>query len=49
MTERAERKEDVPFSVSQSLNEFLLQQLQVKGILPDKQMKIAEYIIAKYR
>ena len=44
MTERAERKEDVPFSVSQSLNEFLLQQLGLRD-LPDKQMKIAEYII----
>ena len=41
MTERAERKEDVPFSVSQSLNEFLLQQLGLRD-LPDKQMKIAE-------
>ncbi len=33
-----------PFSVSQSLNEFLLQQLRLRD-LPDKQMKIAEYII----
>ena len=44
MTERAERKEDFSFSVSQSLNEFLLQQLGLRD-LPDKQMKIAEYII----
>ena len=34
----------IPFSVSQSLNEFLLQQLGLRD-LPDKQMKIAEYII----
>ena len=32
MTERAERKEDVPFSVSQSLNEFLLQQLGLRDL-----------------
>lgn len=44
LRERSERKEDVPFSVSQSLNEYLLQQLGLRD-LPDKQMKIAEYII----
>ena len=33
MTERAERKEDVPFSVSQSLNEFLLQQLGLRDLI----------------
>lgn len=44
LTDRMERKEDVPFSVSQSLNEFLLQQLGLRD-LPEKQMKIAEYII----
>lgn len=44
LSERSERKEDVPFSVSQSLNEYLLQQLGLRD-LPEKQMKIAEYII----
>lgn len=44
MSERVERKEDVPFSVSQSLNEFLLQQLGLRD-LPEKQVRIAEYII----
>ncbi len=44
MTERAERKEDVPFSASQSLNEFLSQQLGLRD-LPERQVKIAEYII----
>ncbi|MCC8134106.1 MAG: RNA polymerase factor sigma-54 [Tannerellaceae bacterium] len=42
--ERSEKKEDIPFSVGQSLNEFLLQQLGLRD-LPEKQMKIAEYII----
>ncbi|MDR1938420.1 MAG: RNA polymerase factor sigma-54 [Tannerellaceae bacterium] len=42
--ERTERKEDIPFSVSQSLNEYLLQQLGLRD-LPEKEMKIAEYII----
>lgn len=44
MNERVEKKEDVPFSVSQSLNEFLLQQLGLRD-LPEKQVKIGEYII----
>ena len=44
ISEKTERKEDIPFSVSQSLNEFLLQQLGLRD-LPEKQMKIAEYII----
>lgn len=44
ITNRAEKKEEVPFSVSQSLNEFLLQQLGLRD-LPEKQVKIAEYII----
>lgn len=44
MSERAEKKEDVPFSVGQSLNENLLEQLGLRK-LPDKQVKIAEYII----
>jgi RNA polymerase sigma-54 factor len=42
--ERAERKEDIPFSIGQSLNEYLLQQLGLRD-LPEKEMKIAEYII----
>ncbi|MDH6303537.1 RNA polymerase sigma-54 factor [Parabacteroides sp. PF5-5] len=42
--ERAEQKEDIPFSVGQSLNEYLLQQLGLRD-LPEKEMKIAEYII----
>lgn len=44
ISEKTERKEDIPFSVSQSLNEYLLQQLGLRD-LPDKQVKIAEYII----
>ena len=44
LNERAEKKEDVPFSVSESLNEYLLQQLGLRD-LPEKQVKIAEYII----
>lgn len=44
MNDRVEKKEDVPFSVSQSLNEFLLQQLGLRD-LPESQVKIAEYII----
>ncbi len=44
MTERAERKEEVPFAEGQSLNEHLLRQLGLRD-LPEKQMKIAEYII----
>ncbi|MDD4514241.1 RNA polymerase factor sigma-54 [Massilibacteroides sp.] len=44
MRERTEQKEDIPFSVSQSLNESLLQQLGLRD-LPEKNRKIAEYII----
>ena len=44
LSERVERKEDVPFSVSESLNEYLLQQLGLRD-LPEKQVKIGEYII----
>jgi RNA polymerase sigma-54 factor len=44
ISEKTERKEDIPFSVSQSLNEFLLQQLGLRD-LPEKQVKISEYII----
>lgn len=44
LSERAEKKEDIPFSVSQSLNEYLLQQLGLRD-LPEKQVRIAEYII----
>lgn len=42
--EKTIKKEDIPFSVSESLNEFLLQQLGFRN-LPEKEMKIAEYII----
>ena len=41
---KAEQKEDIPFSVNQSLNEFLLQQIGLRE-LPETEMKIAEYII----
>ena len=44
ISEKKERKEDIPFSVSQSLNEYLLQQLGLRD-LPEKEVKIAEYII----
>lgn len=44
ISEKTERKEDIPFSVSQSLNEYLLQQLGLRD-LPEKEVKIAEYII----
>ena len=44
MRERTEQKEDIPFSVSQSLNESLLQQLGLRD-LSEKNLKIAEYII----
>lgn len=43
-TVRAERKEDVPFSVSQSLHEHLLQQLGLRD-LTEAECKVAEYII----
>ncbi|MDR2119025.1 MAG: RNA polymerase factor sigma-54 [Tannerellaceae bacterium] len=42
--ERAEKKEEIPFAGSQSLNEYLLQQLGLRD-LPEKEMRIAEYII----
>ncbi|GAB6394176.1 MAG: RNA polymerase sigma-54 factor [Bacteroidales bacterium] len=42
--ERAERKEDIPLPVSQSLYENLLQQLGLRN-LSGKEMQIAEYII----
>ncbi|MDR1645399.1 MAG: RNA polymerase factor sigma-54 [Tannerellaceae bacterium] len=44
MTERTEKKENIPYSESQSLGEYLLQQLGLRD-LPDEKMKIAEYII----
>mgnify|MGYP004483140143 CR=1 FL=1 len=44
ITERTEKKEDIPFSTSQSLNEYLLQQLGLRD-LPEKKVKIAKYII----
>jgi RNA polymerase sigma-54 factor len=44
MSERSERKEEIPFSVGQSLHESLLQQLGLLD-LPEKELKIAEYII----
>lgn len=44
ISEKTERKEDIPFSVSQSLNEYLLQQLGLRD-LQEKEVKIAEYII----
>lgn len=44
ISEKNDRKEDIPFSISQSLNEYLLQQLGLRD-LPEKEMKIAEYII----
>jgi len=42
--ERTERREDIPFSVGQSLNDSLLQQLGLLD-LPKEKMKVAEYII----
>ncbi|MDL2208465.1 RNA polymerase factor sigma-54 [Parabacteroides sp. OttesenSCG-928-O15] len=44
MSERSERKEDVPFSIGESLQEALRQQLGLRE-LDETQMKIAEYII----
>ncbi|MDR1982044.1 MAG: RNA polymerase factor sigma-54 [Tannerellaceae bacterium] len=44
MHERVERKEEIPFSAGQSLNEYLLQQLGLRD-LPEKEMMIAQYII----
>ncbi|MCD8193305.1 MAG: RNA polymerase factor sigma-54 [Tannerellaceae bacterium] len=42
--ERTEQKETIPFSVGQSLNEFLAQQLGLRD-LPEDEVRIAEYII----
>ena len=42
--ERVDKKEDIPFSVGQSLNEYLLQQLGLRE-LSEKEVCIAEYII----
>ncbi len=42
--ERTQKKEDIPFSVSESLNEFLIEQLGLRN-LPEDKMKIAEYVI----
>ena len=44
MNERAERREEVPFAEGESLREYLLEQLGLRN-LPEKQVKIAEYII----
>jgi RNA polymerase sigma-54 factor len=44
LRERAELKEEIPFSIGQSLNEYLLQQAGVRG-LSEKEAIIAEYII----
>ncbi len=44
ISERSEKKEDIPFSISQSLNEYLLQQLGLRE-LPEKEVTIGEYII----
>ena len=44
LSERAEKKEEIPFAVGESLNEHLLQQLGLRD-LPEKEIKIAEYII----
>ncbi|GHU14710.1 RNA polymerase sigma-54 factor [Betaproteobacteria bacterium] len=44
MRERSEQKEDIPFTIGESLNEFLIQQLGLRE-LSEKEMKIAEYVI----
>lgn len=44
ISEQRERKEDIPFSIGQSLHEHLLQQLGLRE-LSEKENKIAEYII----
>ncbi len=44
ISERGERREEIPFSVGQSLHEFLLQQLGLRE-LSEKEMQIAEYVI----
>lgn len=42
--DRADKREEIPFSVGESLNEYLLEQLGLRE-LPETQSKIAEYII----
>ncbi len=44
ISERSQRKEDIPFAEGESLNEFLLDQLGLRELTP-KQEKIALYII----
>ncbi len=44
ISEWGERREEIPFSIGQSLHEFLLQQLGLRELTP-KEMQIAEYII----
>ena len=44
LRERAERREEIPFAEGESLGEHLLEQLGLRN-LPEKQVKIAEYII----
>jgi RNA polymerase sigma-54 factor len=44
LRERTEQKEEIPFSIGQSLNEYLLQQAGLRD-LPPKEMQIAQYII----
>lgn len=41
---KSEQKEDIPFAVGESLNEFLLEQLGLRELSPEE-TKIAEYII----
>lgn len=41
---RKEQKEEIPFSVGESLNEYLMEQLGLRD-LSEKEMTIAEYII----
>lgn len=42
--DRNDKKEDIPFSAGESLNEYLLEQLGLRE-LPEQEYKIAEYII----
>lgn len=44
LNSRKEKKEDIPFSVGESLNEYLLEQLGLRQ-LSDRERTIAEYII----
>jgi RNA polymerase sigma-54 factor len=44
LSERAEKREEIPFSIGQSLNEYLLQQVGVRA-LSEREDTIAEYII----